>query len=97
MENEDKTFCIKHKGGAIVSAVSSIILALPALVSTITSFSAYLSGEKIDWRNSLWITALLFVLFMFSAVVSLREVFTQLTLSKEGIWYHQLGGKRFIP
>jgi hypothetical protein len=97
MTNETKTFRLKHRRLAIISVVLYILIALFALISTITKFNAYLRGEVVDWRNSWWATALIFGMFVFFAVDALRDVSMQLTLSKEGIWYHQLRSTRFIP
>ena len=97
MEKEDRAFRVKHRGSAIVSVVFNALFALIMLVSTIASLSASLRGETVDWQNSWWVTALLFVMFIFFVVKELQDVFMQLTLSKEGIWYYQMGSKRFIP
>jgi len=97
MANEMKTFRLKHRGLAIITAVLHGLLALLALISTVAKFSAYQRGEVVDWRDSWWVTALLFGVFVYLAIDSLRDFFLQLTVSKEGIWYRQLGSKRFIP
>jgi len=97
MANENITFRLKHRNLAIITVVLQSLLALFTLISTMARFNASLRGEVIDWRNSWWVTALLFAMFIFFLMDSLREVFLQLTISKEGIWYYQLGSKRFIP
>jgi hypothetical protein len=97
MTNETKTFRLKHRRLAIASLVPESLLALFTLIATVARWNAYLPGEVVDWRNSWWLTALFFAIFVYALVDSLREVFLQLILSKEGIWYHQFGSKRFIP
>ncbi len=97
MEKEERVFRVKHRQSAIVSVVFNSLFALFTLVSTIVSLQATFRSETVDWENSWWITALLFVAFIFFAVKELQVVFIQLSLSKEGIWYHQLGSQRFIP
>jgi hypothetical protein len=97
VKNESKTFRIKDRGSTILSLVFCGFFALITLNATIVGFKGYLGGQVVEWQNSWWMSALFFGLFIFLFVDSLRDVFLQLTLSQEGIWYSQLGSKRFIP
>jgi hypothetical protein len=97
MENKNRVFRNKNRGSAIVAVVCNVLLALYVLASTIVRYSEGLRSEAVDWINSWWLATLLFGGFILLAVKSLQEVFVQLTLSKEGIWYHQLGSQRFVP
>ena len=97
MTNEGKTFRLQHRGWSILSAVTEAFLVLYTLIISIVRFNVFLRGDTADWQNSWWVTAILCILFVFFLKESLQDVFLQLTISKEGIWYHQLGSKRFIP
>jgi hypothetical protein len=97
MANETKTFRLKYRVSKIFAAVMQAILALFMLTFTITRFNAYLRGEVSDWKSSWGVTAFFFVVFVFFLVDSLKDAFLQITLSKDGVWYSQLGSKKFVP
>ena len=96
MTNENKTFRLKHRGSKIFSAVMQALLALYMLIVTVVRYNVSLKGDVADWQSSWWVTAIFFVVFVFFLIDSLQDIFLQLTISKEGVWYYRLGSKRFI-
>ncbi len=96
-KKENKIYRLKHRKSQIVSAVTYAFLALFLLILSAIKFNAYLRGQVLDWKSSWWITALSSLVYFLLLLNSLRDIFLQLTLSKNGIWYFQFGSKKFIP
>ena len=96
MNDEDKTFRLKHRGSKIFSVTVQTLLALYMLIASVVRFKAYLKGGVVDWQNSWWVPAIFFVLAVIFIIDTLQDIFLQLTISKEGVWYYRLGSKRFI-
>jgi hypothetical protein len=97
-ENENRVFRPVLKGSKSLAIFKSTCFVLLTLSLTIAKWTSNEASRNSVWWDSPWIVTLVFVVSLFLLADDLYKIyFLRLVLTENGIYYHQLARKVFIP